>query len=409
MKIVLVTSVPAFPTTAGNRSRIRELARAITDLGHELTFVSLPSELDQGDPAAHAAAFGADNYVQIDNGGAFGHKLYRARRKVRLGVRKALRLMGFETGHYSALDQTWSDRWQARLKEVGRDADAVIVEYVFNSRVFEAFPKAARRLLDTHDAFGDRHKSYLAQGMKIGYWISLRPEDENAGFRRADAILAIQEEEAERFRKQLASDGQGGSQGNGRGNGPEIDIVSHFLNLGDAIEDFSNGHTAMFLASNNPSNRQAIRDFIDNVLPLVVQEIPDFDLALVGSICSQVPDMANVTKLGRVDDLKDAFQRSPLSVNPMLVGTGINIKLLDAMAAGVPTISTETGVRGLPESYRKGVVIVGDRDYAAFAAEIVRFARDEALRREMGAAAYAEAERWNAEQASALSRCLSGA
>ncbi|MBU2328955.1 MAG: glycosyltransferase family 4 protein [Alphaproteobacteria bacterium] len=404
MKVVLVTSVPAFPTTAGNRSRIRELARAIQEFGHELTFVMIPSELDQGDPAAHEAAYGATRggrFITLSNGGPVGQHWYRIRRKVRLGWRKALRLMGIESGHYSALDQTWYAPWATQLTEVGRDADAVIVEYVFNSKVLDVFPNSVRRIIDTHDAFGERHKPYLAQGMKIGYWTSLRLTDENRGFRRADAILAIQQEEAERFAKQLADDGDQSAN-------PAVAVVSHFLDISDPIADFSTGNTALFLASNNPSNRQAVRGFVDNVLPLVVAEIPDFDLKLVGSICKEAPDGPNITKLGRVDDLKDAFLQAPLSVNPMLVGTGINIKLLDAMAHGVPTISTETGLRGLPESFRRGVVQIKDTDYQEFSTQIIRFCRDEALRRDMGAAAFAEATRWNSVQSAELSRCLAG-
>ncbi|MCA1338154.1 glycosyltransferase family 4 protein [Pseudooceanicola marinus] len=404
MKVVLVTSVPAFPTTAGNRSRIRELARAVQELGHELTFVILPAELDQGDAAAHEAAFGAargGRFVQLSNGGALGHLWYRVRRKARLGWRKALRLLGIEAGHYSALDQTWYAPWAAQLAELGRDADAVIVEYVFNSKVFDCFPATTRRILDTHDAFGERHKPYLAQGMTIGYWTSLRLSAENRGFRRADAILAIQQEEATRFAAQMAQEGK--SEDN-----PEVAVVSHFLDIDAPVDDFSASETAMFLASNNPSNRQAIREFVANVLPLVVEKMPGFDLKLVGSICKEAPDGPNITKLGRVDDLREAFTLAPLSVNPMLVGTGINIKLLDAMAAGVATVSTETGLRGLPAEYRAGVEEVGDQDHAAFAAQILRLAGDETLRRQIGAAAHADALRWNAKQSAQLSRCLAG-
>ena len=63
MKVVLVSSFPAFPTNAGNRSRIRQLAAAIRELGHELTFVYLESPWEDCDDAAHEAAFGA--FVRI--------------------------------------------------------------------------------------------------------------------------------------------------------------------------------------------------------------------------------------------------------------------------------------------------------------------------------------------------------
>src|SRR6185369_3157289 len=65
MRVVLVSSFPAFPTSAGNRSRIRQLALAIKELGHDLTFVLLESKWEASDDAAHEAAFGQGNYIRI--------------------------------------------------------------------------------------------------------------------------------------------------------------------------------------------------------------------------------------------------------------------------------------------------------------------------------------------------------
>ena len=121
--------------------------------------------------------------------------------------------------------------------------------------------------------------------------------------------------------------------------------------------------------------------------------MPAFELRLAGSICRAVPDTPNVTKLGWVEDLGTVFARAPLSVNPMQAGTGINIKLLESMAAGVPTVSTATGARGLPESALAGVFVVPDDDAQAFAEAVVRFASDAALRRQAGLAARDEASR----------------
>ena len=113
-------------------------------------------------------------------------------------------------------------------------------------------------------------------------------------------------------------------------------------------------------------------------------------------------------KLGFVDDLKPVFARAPLSINPTVSGTGINIKILDAMGAGVATASTETGARGLPAEFRNGVMVAADHDHRAFADAIIALATDATLRRRLGQAAYADAQRWNAQQLQALERCLRG-
>lgn len=115
-----------------------------------------------------------------------------------------------------------------------------------------------------------------------------------------------------------------------------------------------------------------------------------------------------VLKLGRVENLKDAFTRAPLSINPITLGTGINIKLLDALAAGVPTISTQTGVRGLSEGYRGGVIVVEDGDHQAFANAIMRLSSSREQRQELGNNAFLDAVEWNRRQMTVLGNILKG-
>lgn len=395
MKVVLVSSFPAFPTSAGNRSRIRQLAAAVRELGHELTFVYLESPWEACDDAAHAAAF--DAFVRIPR------KHWRAKwaRDVFVGgIKRALRLAGVDAAHYSRLDRFRDRGFLAALQALQLRPDAVVVEYVLDSWAFDAFPATARRVLDTHDAFGDRHRAYVAGGIR-DYWVSLRPRDENTGFRRAHVVLAIQQEEADRFRAQLA--------GEGRADDPEVAVVGHLLG-GEVPEvDYAVDNTAVFLASDNPANRHALEALVSQILPRIVRQIPHFDLKLAGSICGAAGELPNVTRLGWVDDVNAVFARVPLSVNPMRVGTGINIKLLDAMAAGVATVSTATGARGLPETLRSGVCVVGDDAADEFAAAVVRLARDPGLRRARGLAAREAASRWHFSHLAELSRRLGGA
>lgn len=394
MNVVMVSSFPAFPTTAGNRSRICRLALAIRELGHQLTFVLLESKYEAADDAAHEAAFGKGGYIRI----ARKHWPAKWAWSAAVGAaRRGLRLAGIEAAYYSALDRFRDRDFEKALRGLGLRPDAVVVEYVLDSWAFDAFPRTARRVLDTHDAFADRHKGYLERGIR-DYWVSLKPQEENAGFRRAQVVLAIQHEEAQRFRAQLARDARPGD--------PEVAVVGHLLGLVDTPVHYEADDVAMFLASDNPANADALRGFMEHILPHVVRAIPGFELQLAGAICGAVPDLPNVRKLGWVDDVGAAFARVPLSVNPMLAGTGIAIKLLEAMACGVATVSTETGVRGLPGSLRKGVVVVRDDDAPGFAAAVVRLARSAELRRGMGMAAREDARCWNAGHLAALQRCL---
>lgn len=397
MRIVLISGVPVVPVQEGNQSRILSLARAIREQGHDLWVALLPSGIwAEADRFAHTREFGADRVVELGVDGPFSRLRwlpFRLRRKL-------ARQFGLPSGFYTGLDEHYRRRWRVELARLHREHrfDVAMVEYVLHSAALDAFPSDVRKLIDTHDSLADRHKPYLAQGMKGGYFFSLRPRDENRGFRRADAILAIQEEEAATFHRQLGRD-----EGN-----PDVAVVSHILDLSVGPVSAHDARQALFLASGNSSNKLSARWFVDNVLPLILGRLPDFRLVLAGSICGAVEDHPAIVKLGRVDRVIDAFEQAPLLINPMVVGTGINIKVLDAMAAGVATVSTETGARGLPADFRGSMLLAPDQDYAAFAEHVVALMEDAPRRGALGQRAREDAVRWNQRQNDALRKALRG-
>ncbi|MGP4671909.1 glycosyltransferase family 4 protein [Agrobacterium salinitolerans] len=404
MKIAFISAIPAVPASEGNRSRILQLTRSVRALGHEVHFVYVdtPMVLDF-EEEAHATEFTPACFHKItrrregwktrfvaDFGFKFSHKAFRA-------VRKVHRLLGRDSGFYNYLDEFYYPEIGRQVRDIQRrlGIDAVIVEYAFHSRAFVGLPDDVLRILDTHDSFADRHKAFINTANKYGYWFSVPPEKECKAFRRADVVIAIQEEEERTFRQRLGKEP------------PAVATVSHILDLDGRVEDLSSSDF-LFLGSSNDANIISLTGFIDNVLPIVRATRPDIRLVVAGSICGKIGDRDGVVKLGRVDSLKEAFTRAPLSINPITLGTGINIKLLDALAAGVPTISTRTGARGLSERYRRGVVIVGDGDHQAFADAILQLAASQDQRQELGNKAFEDAIEWNRRQMTVLNNILTG-
>ena len=403
MKIVMISSVPAFPTTQGNRSRIRAMAEQLVALDHEFHLVLLPADRKGYDLDAHRAAFDHPDGQRVhlvSNGGRLAHRLFRLRRSLRKAWRKPLRRMGLDIGFYSPLELLWNHRWDDQLRALCADADAVIVAYAINSYALTLCPEDTRRILDTHDVFADRHRAFREQGMPGKYWISLKPEQELRAFRRADSVLAIQGEEAEEISHRLASE-EAPDQ-------PDVAVVSHLLDTGNRLTDFRTDDAALFVGSDNPANLQAVETFISETLPLIRRRRPDFRLHLAGSVCKKVADHPGVARHGFVDDLSEAYLQAPISLNPMLVGTGINIKLLEAMATGVPIVSSQTGLRGLPEPQHGGIISLPDGDHAGFAEAVCTLAGDAGKRRALGRQAHAAAQLWADQQIEALFTEVSG-
>jgi glycosyltransferase involved in cell wall biosynthesis len=123
-------------------------------------------------------------------------------------------------------------------------------------------------------------------------------------------------------------------------------------------------------------NLDAIRWFIDDVFPLILKERPQALLYLAGS---EAPDGWNwhpgVRLLGTVPDIKVPLQRYSVFVCPILSGSGIRVKLLEAFASGIPVVSTSVGAEGLVSKSVR-VCEVADSP-AAFAKATLRLLADE--------------------------------
>jgi len=98
-------------------------------------------------------------------------------------------------------------------------------------------------------------------------------------------------------------------------------------------------------------NRIAMDWFVSHVLPLILVRQPQARLVVAGSDpppAHAFADLArNVDVLGYVDDVRGTLARYAVFVCPILSGSGVRVKLLEAFAAGIPVVSTTLGAEGL--------------------------------------------------------------
>ena len=98
-----------------------------------------------------------------------------------------------------------------------------------------------------------------------------------------------------------------------------------------------------------------------------------------------------VTTLGFVRDLAPFYERSTALIAPILGGSGVRIKLLEAFRHGVPVVTTPDGAAGLPiESGREAFI---ESEPSAFAARLVELASSPLLRARLREAGYSFLER----------------
>lgn len=119
-------------------------------------------------------------------------------------------------------------------------------------------------------------------------------------------------------------------------------------------------------------NYQGITWFIHEVFPYVRSLIPDIKLIIVGQKPSSrpLPKASGVTYVGRVRSVRRYLSEANVFIVPLQIGGGIRIKILEAMAAGVPIVSTSIGAEGIPVTHNKHILIADDSK--KFADTIVR-------------------------------------
>jgi glycosyltransferase involved in cell wall biosynthesis len=112
---------------------------------------------------------------------------------------------------------------------------------------------------------------------------------------------------------------------------------------------------------NNQANMKAVIWFTRNIWPAVRRRFPQWKLTLVGT--DPAPSVfalarePNVEVTGTVPDVAPYYEQAIAAVVPLLSGSGTRLKILEAMAAGVPVVSTPIGAEGLDVSEGNNILL----------------------------------------------------
>lgn len=188
-----------------------------------------------------------------------------------------------------------------------------------------------------------------------------------------DGVIAIQADEAAKVREALP--------------GSCVILAPHAV---EPVAEVQPGrdNLVLFVGSNTAPNVVGMERFLRASWPAIRAARPNAELWVAGSVARALgPAPDGVKMLGVVGELAPLYRDAGVVVSPLHTGSGLKIKLIEALAAGKAVVGTPVTAQGV-EAEVSGAML-NEADPAAFAAAVIRLldARDE--RETLGRAALA--------------------
>jgi sugar transferase (PEP-CTERM/EpsH1 system associated) len=134
---------------------------------------------------------------------------------------------------------------------------------------------------------------------------------------------------------------------------------------------------------NYQPNADAVQYFARQIFPLIRRKFPQAVFEIVGRYPTRtvqsLAKLKGIRVVGEVPDVRAGLLRADVSVAPMRVARGVQNKVLEAMAMGVPVVATTTAIQGIEVSDGHEVLIGNNPE--DFARQVIRVLSDADLRK----------------------------
>jgi glycosyltransferase involved in cell wall biosynthesis len=111
-----------------------------------------------------------------------------------------------------------------------------------------------------------------------------------------------------------------------------------------------------------PPNREAIDFLVNVVMPALREQFSSATLALTGGGAPYHEAWIRNVGLVPYEDLPAFMASCGVAVAPIFSGSGTRLKILEAMAAGIPVVATEKAAEGLALNDREDILFASDKD-----------------------------------------------
>ena len=141
-----------------------------------------------------------------------------------------------------------------------------------------------------------------------------------------------------------------------------VDVAHYFNRNAQSAVPALTPNRILFVGSMDyHANCDAVVDFAREVWPRVHERRPELRFTIVGrdpsAAVRELASIPGIEVTGTVDDVRPFYREAVAAIVPLKIGGGSRLKILEAMAAGVPVISTRLGAEGIDVKNRENVLL----------------------------------------------------
>jgi len=149
---------------------------------------------------------------------------------------------------------------------------------------------------------------------------------------------------------------------------PEFINIPIFMEEG-VLFDSKKDIDILFIGSDNIHNIKGINWFFEKVHPLLSKDVK---IGIVGNICNYIEPVNNVILFGKIEDTLDIYNRSKIAISPLLSGSGMKVKIVEAISYGLPVITLKNSGVEVADDGSNGVFEANDtEEFALYIKEIL--------------------------------------
>ena len=388
MKLLVIPKVFPRQSVIGGPILIHHRIKNLSEMGYRITVLA-PASSDEDHKDESLDAY-CEDIVLIDS-----HKDRAPKQVKKLEVelkRPSFFLLG--DGGYNPL---LSETFRSLLKE--NLYDAIIAEYSMMGQYLEEakqiIPRETMTIISVHECYTQAFRQRVSKGEDISQETIEKLFDyEFRMYRSVDNVLSLTREDMETLIR-LAPDLK-----------EKISIVPHGVDTNfysPTLERSWNSKNILFLGNfQHHPNVNAVQNFMKHCWGRISKEAPDASFYAIGfapppELLSLRSDRIIVREGGAHSNVRDIYWKSDIFVAPIELGGGFRGKMLEALACGLPIVSTSLAAFGIDPVNGKEMFVTDD--YDEFAEYVIRLLNDIRLRKNMSTAARNLSERFDHKNA----------